>query len=71
MTKGGDVYRNINVTVEDEDNIIREYILEDAFVLDYKEVNSQKPSGELTDKLSWELLVAQKGDRLDGVKVKD
>ena len=72
MTKGSDVYRNVTVEVEDQEDIIREYILDEAFVLDYKEFcQFDENNIKYKDKLVWELLVSQKGDRLDGVKVKD
>ena len=72
MTKGADVYREVTLIVEDEDNIIREYIFSDAFVLDYKERTLfNQNDNEYEDNIVWELLVAQKGDKLDGVKIKD
>ncbi len=71
MTKGVDVYRNITIIIEDNDAIIREYNLNEAFVVDYFETTKVKPDGTITDKMIWELIVAQKGDNLEGVKVKD
>ena len=60
------VYRECKVTIEDGKKIVREYILPDAFVLDYKESNSDSK----TDSRTWSLLVAQKGDRIEKVKIK-
>jgi NAD+--asparagine ADP-ribosyltransferase len=72
MTKGADVYRKVTLTIEDQENIIREYSLDEAFVLDYREFTPfDQEKIEYTDKVVWELLVSQKADRLDGVKVKD
>ncbi len=72
MTKGADVYRKVILTIEDQENIIREYSLDEAFVLDYKESTLfDQEKIDYTDRVIWELLVSQKGDRLDGVKVKD
>ena len=72
MTKGADVYRDVTIIIEDNDNIIREYNLNEAFVVDYFEKTTyKKGENSKSDKMVWELIVAQKGDRLEGVKVKD
>jgi hypothetical protein len=68
-TEKAKVYRECKITIEDQKDIVREYILPDAFVLDYKEYNNVE-GGEVKDSRSWTLLVAQKGDRIENVKIK-
>lgn len=68
-TEKAKIYRECKVTIKDGKDIIREYILPDAFVLDYKECNKEE-KGEKTDSRTWMLLVAQKGDRIENIKIK-
>jgi len=64
LTKKEDVYRKTTVRIEDTDEIIREYILPHAFVIDYFEKTERGES-------SFKLLIAQKGDEIDKIEVSD
>lgn len=66
MKTGKDVYRIVKVIIKDEnesDNV-REFELSKAFAVDYEETYENKEA-------MFKLLVAQKGDEIEGVKVRD
>jgi len=64
LTRKDDVYRKVTIRIENEEEIIREYIFTQAFVIDYSE-NIDKNGGRFS------LLLAQKGNKMNEVEVRD
>jgi hypothetical protein len=64
LTRKDDVYRKVTIRIENEEEIIREYIFTQAFVIDYSE-NIDKNGG------SFSLILAQKGNKMNEVEVRD
>ncbi|MGL5126451.1 MAG: hypothetical protein ACRC0Y_07830 [Fusobacteriaceae bacterium] len=65
METGKDVYRIVKVIMRDnEEDIVREFELSKAFAVDYEETYENEQA-------TFKLLVAQKRDEIEGVKVRD
>ncbi|MHA4987664.1 hypothetical protein [Cetobacterium somerae] len=66
MKTGKDVYRKVIVFMKDNDEIVREFELSQAFAIDYEENYYKEANLTL-----FKLLVAQKRDKIEEVKVRD